>query len=90
MIPDKNQVQFYIAGEFSSLLSTVAWVQKMKSVGLLNQEEARIHIDIQKTTMRTRLMALPAMSMVASERLINTAIDSIRKPVYDEIHWVIF
>lgn len=65
------------------------WLDEMKHSGEMDTEQARIHIDIQKTTMRTRLMALPGISVVEAEHIINDAIDSIRKEIYDNLEWVI-
>jgi hypothetical protein len=39
--------------------------------------------------MRTRLMAIPGISMIDAEHIINCAIDSIRKDVYEKTDWVI-
>lgn len=65
------------------------WLDTMQKTAEMNTEQARIHVDIQKTTMRTRLMALPDLNVVETEHLINEAIDSIRKEVYKDLNWII-
>jgi hypothetical protein len=65
------------------------WVRKMQKDSQMSTELARIHIDIQKNTMRTRLMALPEITMVDAEHIINGGIDSIRKDLYEKMEWVI-
>ncbi len=65
------------------------WINKMNRQNEMSTEQARIHIDIQKNTMRTRLMTLPNISMMDAEHIINTAIDSIRKKLYEQMDWVI-
>jgi hypothetical protein len=75
--------------EFRSLLLILNWLNEMKHKQEMTTEQARIHIDIQKTTMRTRLMALPEVTMVESEQIINIGIDSIRKDLYKQMDWVI-
>ena len=65
------------------------WINKMNDQKEMTTEQARIHIDIQKNTMRTRLMALPAITMIDAEHIINTAIDSIRPKLYEQMDWVI-
>jgi hypothetical protein len=82
-------VKPYAEIEFTGLLHMIDWLHRMKQQSKLTTEEARIHIDIQKATMRTRLMAIPGISMTDAERIINCAVDSIRKDVYDKTNWVI-
>ena len=75
--------------EFKSLLLTLNWLNEMKLKQEMSTEQARIHIDILKTTMRTRIMALPQVGMIEADQIINTAIDSIRKDIYKQMDWVI-
>ncbi|MES2559715.1 MAG: hypothetical protein V4590_08250 [Bacteroidota bacterium] len=75
--------------EFKGLLIMLEWINKMNRQNEMSTEQARIHIDIQKNTMRTRLMTLPNISMMDAEHIINTAIDSIRKKLYEQMDWVI-
>lgn len=83
----KNKI--HIENEFKSLIMMLFWLDEMKHSGEMNTEQARIHIDIQKTTMRTRLMSLPGISVIEAEHIINDAIDSIRKEIYDHLDWII-
>jgi hypothetical protein len=75
--------------EFRGLLLMLDWIKDMKLKNAITTEQARIHIDIHKNTMRTRLMSLPDVSMTDAEHIINSAIDSIRKDIYDKLDWVI-
>jgi hypothetical protein len=75
--------------EFRGLLLMLEWLKKMKKENDMSTELARIHVDIQKNTMRTRLMSLPDVTLINAESIINLAIDSIRKELYDEMEWVI-
>jgi hypothetical protein len=84
-----NQAENFLKVEFNSLLLMVKWLNEMKLQGEMTTEQARIHIDIQKNTMRTRLMALPNMPVVEIEHMMNAGIDSIRKELYSEMNWLI-
>lgn len=84
-----NILKPHVENELRSLLLMIEWLIQMKSAGEINTEQARIHIDIQKNSMRTRLMSLPGVSMIESEHLINNAIDSVRKELYNQIEWII-
>ena len=88
-INDWARLKPLIAGEFESFLLMLKWIKEMRVNNEISIEQARIHIDIQKNTMRTRLMALPAISMVDAEHIINIGIDSIRKKLYEQMDWVI-
>lgn len=75
--------------EFNSLLQILLWLARQRQNNEITTEQARIHVDIQKNTMRTRLMTLHSISMVEAEHIINTAIDSIRADFYTQMDWVI-
>jgi len=79
----------YAENEFRSLLLLIDWIGEMRLKNIITIEEARIHIDIQKNTMRTRLMALPQINMLEADHIINTGIDGIRKELYETMEWVI-
>lgn len=84
-----HQAESLIQVEFNSLLLMIRWLNDMKSQSEMTTEQARIHIDIQKNTMRNRLMALPNIPLIEIEQMINTGIDSIRKELYREMDWLI-
>jgi hypothetical protein len=75
--------------EFNSLLQILLWLAEMRKSNEMTTEQARIRVDIQKNTMRTRLMTLPSVGMVDAEHIINTGIDSIRTDFYTHMDWVI-
>jgi predicted DNA-binding protein (UPF0251 family) len=83
------EIKQYAEHEFKSLLLMIDWLEQMKLQEEMSTEQARIHVDIQKNTMRTRLMALPGIDMIIAEKIINSAVDSIRKELYNEADWVI-
>jgi len=84
-----NTIKPHAENEFNSLLQVLLWLAKMRQNDEITTEQARIHVDIQKNTMRTRLMTLPSVTMVDAEHIINTAIDSIRTDFYTQMDWVI-
>lgn len=84
-----NSIEAHAENEFRSLVLMLKWLNEMRTNKEMTTEEARIHIDIQKNTMRTRLMALPNITMVESEHIINKAIDSIRPDLYAQMDWII-
>lgn len=88
-IPQWDSIKPHAEHEFEGLLIKLNWIKEMKQQKEITTEQARIHIDIQKNTMRTRLMTLPNLTMIDAEHIINTAIDSIRQQLYEETEWII-
>ncbi len=84
-----NSIKPFISNELTSLILMLKWIKDMKLKNEMDAEQARIHLDIQKNTTRTRLMALPDMTMLEADHLINQSIDAIRKEIYEYIGWVI-
>lgn len=89
LVNDLNQLKPRVANEFNSFVLMLEWLRDMKQKNEINAEQARIHIDIQKNTMRTRLMSMPGIDMFAAENLLNKSIDGIRKEIYEYLGWVV-
>jgi hypothetical protein len=88
-IPGWDTVKPHAENEFRGLLLMLDWLNKMQRDSEMSPTLARIHVDIQKNTMRTRLMALPGITLVLAEQIITGGIDSIRKDLYAEMEQVI-
>lgn len=88
-IPHWEMIRPHAENEFRGLILIIKWLSNNRKEHSMSIEQARIHIDIHKNTMRTRLMALPGIDMIIAENIMNTAIDSIRKELYTEMDWVI-
>lgn len=84
-----NELKARINNELQSFTLMLKWLKDMREKGEIGPEQARIHIDIQRNTMRTRLMAMPGMDMLMAENLLNVAIDAVRKDIYDYLGWVV-
>ena len=49
----------------------------MQEQQLFTKEKARIHKNIQRTTMRIKLVALPEIDILTAEHLLNNCVDAI-------------
>lgn len=78
-----------VVNEIQSFTLMIRWLKEMREKGEMDAEQARIHIDIQKTTMRTRLMAMPGIEMRVAENILNASIDAVRKDIYEYLGWVV-
>lgn len=79
----------FISNELKSFVLMLSWIKEMKEKNEMDVEQARIHLDIQKNTTRTRLMALPEMNLLTTDQLLNQSIDAVRKEIYEYVGWVI-
>jgi hypothetical protein len=86
---DWNHLKPLVAAELESFVLMLKWIKQMQEIQEISIEQARIHIDIQKNTMRTRLAALPGMDLLRVEGILNDCIDSIRTDIYNYLGWVL-
>lgn len=86
---DWDHLKPLLAAELDSFILMLKWIKQMKDMNEITLEQARIHIDIQRNTMRTRLTALPGMDLLKVEHVLNQCIDSIRMDIYSYVGWVL-
>jgi hypothetical protein len=77
-------VRPHAENEFLGLLLMLEWVGKKQKDIHMSTELARIYIDMQKNTMRNRLMSLAGLTLKDAESIIARAVDSIRKDFYEK------
>ncbi len=74
-------VQKYALTEFKKLGETIANIQMMSLTGDIDKEEARILIDIQKNAMRSVMLTVEGLGIIAVEQAINAALKAIQGTV---------
>ena len=74
-------VKGYAEMEFKKSAETIAAIQRMRLVGEITEEQARLLMEMQKHAMRNVMTAVEIMSIVAAEQAINAAIGAVRKTV---------
>lgn len=82
-----KEVKPYVEKESKNFLTNLAMIAKLKVQGKITKEEALLHIQIQKNTFRTVLLAVEGLGLIAVENALNAAIDAIRKAVNTAIGW---
>ena len=80
-------VRTYAEMEFQKLGETIIHIQKMKNAGEITEERARLHIDIQKHAMRTVMLTVEGLGIIAVEEAINAALNVVRDTVNTAIGW---
>ena len=68
-----KDVAGYAAAEGKKLATSAAEIAKLRAEGQIDDEEARLHFDIQLHASRAVLMAISGVSIIAAEQAINAA-----------------
>lgn len=71
----------YAESEFNKLSESLALVSKLYAAGEITQKRARLHIEFQKSAMRTVLLTIEGLGVIAVEQSINAALKVVRDAV---------
>jgi len=71
----------YAESEFKKMGESLLFIEKQRAAGQMTEEQARLHMDIQKNTSRTVLLTLEGLGILAVEEAINAALAVIRDAV---------
>lgn len=74
-------VRDYAEMEFQKFLIQVEHIKKLKSEDRINEDEAKLLIDLQRNAMRSVLLSLEGLGILAVEATINSALSVIRDTV---------
>ncbi len=82
-------VKTYAEAEFKKLGETVIAVQKSKLAGNITEEEARLLMDMQKNAMRSVMLTVEGLGIIAVEEALNAALDVVRSTINTAVGWTI-
>ncbi len=82
-------VKTYAEAEFKKLGETVIGIQKAKLAGEMNEQEARLLMDMQKNAMRAVMLTIEGLGIIAVEQAINAALAVVRDTINSAIGWTI-
>jgi hypothetical protein len=71
----------YAKVEVKKLGDTLVLIEQLYATGKITEEEARLHLQLQKNAARTVLLTLEGLGMLAAEAAINAALEVVRAPV---------
>ncbi|MFQ5847953.1 MAG: hypothetical protein ACE5IQ_09855 [Candidatus Methylomirabilales bacterium] len=80
-------VQKYAEVEFRKFGVTIVNIQKMKLAGDIDKEEARLLMEIQKNAMRSVMVTVEGLGIIAVEQAINAALRVVKDTVNSAIGW---
>lgn len=80
----------YAQGEFKKIGDSLAFIAVEVAAGRMTQEQARLHIKLQRNASQQVLMMVEGLSILAAEEAINAALDVIRQTVNTALGFVLF
>jgi hypothetical protein len=79
----------YAETEFRKLGETVKLIAEQTAAGQISVEEAALLLDMQKNAMRSVLLTVEGIGILAAEQAINAALDAARAPINAAVGWAI-
>ncbi len=75
------EVKDYAEAESKKLAESLAMIEKLKLAGEINEEQAKLHLEIQKNATRTVLLTIEGLGIIAVEQAINAAMSVLKEAV---------
>ena len=73
-----------------SYLENIRLIGALKLKGKISEEKARLHLHIQKESLRTTLLTIEGIGLVTAENAINAAQKVLQKTVNTALGWTLF
>jgi hypothetical protein len=74
-------IEHYAAGEAAKMAQTLVTIEKLKLAGIIDEDEAKLHLDIQRNATRSVFLAVQGLGLLAVEQAINAALAVVRNTV---------
>lgn len=75
------EINEYGEAESNKLAQTLIMIEALKVSGKINEEQAALHLEIQKNATRTVLLTLEGLGILAVEAAINAALNVVKDTV---------
>lgn len=79
----------YAESEFKAFADNIKLIEKLKLEGKIDEERARLHMNIQKNAIQMVLLAIEGIGILAVENAINAAISVVQDTVNKALGWTI-
>ncbi|HEY4930579.1 MAG TPA: hypothetical protein VII23_03325 [Terriglobales bacterium] len=76
----KNAVdaESFASVEFKKIAQTMVSIEEMLAAGQINQQQAQLLLDMQKSASRSVLLTLKGLALLTAEEAINAALDIVK------------
>ncbi len=75
--------------QLKSIIHNLEQIAELKFQGKITEEQARLHLTIQKESIRTILLSFEGIAIVTAEEAINSALSAVKTIVNKAIGWKI-
>lgn len=75
--------------QLKSIIHNLEQIAELKLQGKITEEQARLHLTIQKESIRTILLSFEGIGIITAEEAINSALTSVKTIVNKAIGWKI-
>lgn len=82
-----KQVKPFVENETLGMVNKLLMIEKLKLQGKITEEEALLHVEIQKSAFRTVLLSIKGLGLITAENIINAALGAVAKAVNKAIGW---
>ena len=75
--------------QLKSIIHNLEQIAELKIQGKITEEQARLHLTIQKESIRTILLSFEGIGILTAEEAINSALNAVKTIVNKAIGWKI-
>ena len=75
------EIKDYAESESKKLAESLIMIEKLVITNQINEDQAKLYLDIQKNATRTVLLAIEGLGIIAVEQAINAAMDVLKDTV---------
>lgn len=75
------EIKTYGEAEGKKLAQTLIMIEALKASGKINEEQAALHLEMQKNATRTVLLTFEGLGLLIVEAAINAALDVVKDSV---------
>ena len=80
-------IKEYAESETKKLAQALVLIEKLHLAGKITKKQAKLHLDIQKNSMRIVLLAIEGMGVLMVEKAINAALAVVKDTVNSALNF---
>lgn len=82
-----NEAKPFAERQIMLFTESLESIERLKEQDMLNEEQAKLYIEIQKSSLRIALLTVDGLQALAVERAVTTALDIVKKTINTAIGW---
>ena len=79
----------YAESEFKKIGEAVAFIEAQRTLNLMSDEKAKLHLEMQKNATKMMLLTLEGLGILAVEAVVNAALDVVKTTVNTALGFVL-